>query len=64
MGYHFGYSPKRVLILIAGNTVRVLLPPTPTWMTLADHLHVVLPWVMEVATYCIHLGAASAMDAT
>ena len=45
----------------AGNAVCVLSPPTPVGMTLADHLHTVSPWVVEVATYCISLGAASAM---
>ena len=30
-------------------------------MTLADYLGTVALWVVEVATYCIHLGAASAM---
>ena len=30
-------------------------------MTLADRLRTVPPWVVEVATYCISLGAASAM---
>jgi hypothetical protein len=29
--------------------------------TLVDRLHTMPPWVMEVATYCIRLGAASAM---
>ena len=32
-------------------------------MTLADHLRTVPLWVMEVTTYCIRLGAASAMAA-
>ena len=44
-----------------GNAVRVLLPPAPAWMTLTDHLRTVPPQVMEVAMYCIRLGAASAM---
>jgi hypothetical protein len=46
---------------VAGNAVRVLSPPAPTGMTLVDCLHTVPPWVMEVATYCIHLVATSAM---
>jgi hypothetical protein len=29
--------------------------------TLMDHLHTVSPRVMEVAMYCIHLGATSTM---
>jgi len=37
--------------------------PRATGATLVDRLHTVPPWVMEVATYCIHLGAASAMVA-
>ena len=48
----------------AGNAVRVLSPPTPMGITLADLLHTVPPWVMEVATYYIFLGATSAMAAT
>jgi hypothetical protein len=48
---------------VAGNVVRVLLPPASVGVTLADRLCTVLPWVMEVATYCIRLGAASAMAA-
>jgi hypothetical protein len=48
----------------AGNAIRVLLPPAPTGRTLADRLHTVPLQVMEVATYCIHLGAALAMAAT
>ena len=51
------------LHVAAGNAVYVLSPPTPTGMTLVDRLRTVPPWVMEVATYCIHLGAASAMVA-
>jgi hypothetical protein len=47
----------------AGNAVRVLLPPTPAGMTLADRLRTVPLRVMEVAAYCIHLGATSAMAA-
>ena len=42
----------------AGNAVRVLSPPAPAGMTLADRLYTVPPRVVEVATYCIHLGAA------
>ena len=45
----------------AGNAVRVLSPPVPMGTTLADRLHTVPPWVMEVATYCIRLVAASTM---
>ena len=45
----------------AGNAVHVLSPPTPMGMTLVVRLLTVLPWVMEVATYCIRLRAASAM---
>ena len=30
-------------------------------MTLVDRLRTMPPWVMEVATYCIRLGATSAM---
>jgi len=52
------------LHLTAGNTVCVLLPPAPAGMTLVDRLCTVPPWVMEVATYCIRLGSASAMAAT
>ncbi|XP_066324137.1 uncharacterized protein [Miscanthus floridulus] len=44
-----------------GNVVHVLSPPAPTGMTLADRLRTVPLWVMEVATYCIHLGATSSM---
>ena len=33
-------------------------------MTLADRLRTVPPWVMEVATYCIRLGAATTMAVT
>jgi hypothetical protein len=44
---------------VVGNAVRVLSPPAPTGMTLVDHLHTVSPWVMDVATYCILLGAAT-----
>ena len=47
----------------AGNTVCVLSPPAPTGLTLVDHLRIVLPWVMEVDTYYIHLGTALAMAA-
>jgi hypothetical protein len=49
--------------MAAGNVVRVLSPPTPTGTTLADHLRTVPPRVLEVATYCILLGAALAMAA-
>ena len=45
----------------AGNTVCVLSPPAPTGLTLVDLLRIVLPWVMEVDTYCIRLRAALAM---
>ena len=44
-----------------GNAVRVLSPPAPIGTTLADLLRTVPPRVMEVAMYCICLGAASAM---
>jgi hypothetical protein len=47
--------------MAADNIVHVLSPPAPTGTTLADRLHTVQPWVMEVATYCICLGGASAM---
>ena len=47
--------------MAAGNTVCMLSPPAPTGATLADCLLTMLPWVMEVATYCIHLGVALAM---
>ena len=47
----------------AGNVVRMLSPPAPAGTTLVDGLHTMPPWVMEVATYCIHLGATSAMAA-
>ena len=47
----------------AVNVVRVLSPPVLAGMTLADHLHTMPPWVMEVDTYCIFLGASSAMAA-
>ena len=39
------------------------LPPVPVGTTLADHLCTVLPKVVEVATYCIHLGATLVMAA-
>jgi hypothetical protein len=42
---------------VVGNIVCVLSPPAPVGMTLADRLCTVPPWVMEVAMYCIHLGA-------
>ena len=48
----------------AGNTIRVLSPPASTGMTLADRLRTVPPRVVEVATYCILLGAALAMAAS
>ena len=48
---------------VAGNAVRVFSPPAPMGTTLADHLCTVPLWVMEVTTYCIRLGAASAMAA-
>jgi len=48
---------------VAGNAVRVFSPPAPRGTTLADHLCTVPLWVMEVTTYCIRLGAASAMAA-
>jgi hypothetical protein len=44
-----------------GSAVRVLSPPTPVGTSLADCLYIVSPWVMEVATYYIHLGATVAM---
>ena len=47
----------------ASNAVRVLLPPTHARTTLVDHLRTMPPWVMEVATYCILLGATLAMAA-
>jgi hypothetical protein len=37
--------------------------PALVGMTLADYLRTVPPQVIEVATYCIHLGAALAMVA-
>ena len=46
-----------------GNTVRMLSQHVPTGMTLVDCLCTMPPRVMEVATYCIHLGAASTMVA-
>ena len=46
---------------VAGNAIRVLSPPAPMGTSLADHLHTMPPWVVEVATYCIRLGAALAM---
>ena len=46
---------------IAGNAVRVLSPPALARMTQVDRLCTVPPLVMEVATYCICLGATSAM---
>jgi hypothetical protein len=45
----------------AGNAVRTLEPPAPAGTTVAECLRSVPPWVLEVATYCIHLGAASAL---
>ena len=39
----------------------MLSPSAPAGMTLADRLHTMPPWVVEVATYCIRLGAALAM---
>ena len=47
----------------AGKAVRVLLPPALAGMTLVDRLRTVPLRVMEVATYCIRLRAASAMAA-
>jgi hypothetical protein len=44
-----------------GNTVRVLSLPAPMGTTLADCLRTMPPQVIEVATYCIHLGATLAM---
>jgi len=41
----------------------VLSTPAPMGMTLADYLCTMPPWVMEVDTYCIRLGASSAMAA-
>jgi hypothetical protein len=49
------------LHMVAGNAVRVLSPPAPAGMTLANRLRTMPPWVMEVAMYCIRLGATSAM---
>ena len=49
--------------MVARNAVRLLLPPVPVGTTLADRLCIVPPLVMEMATYCIHLGATSAMAA-
>ena len=49
------------LHVVVGNVVRMLSPPAPMGTTLVDRLHTVPPWVMEVATYCIHLGATLAM---
>ena len=45
----------------ACNTVCMLSPLAPAGMTLADCLSTVSPQVVEVAMYCIHLEAASAM---
>jgi hypothetical protein len=45
----------------AGNVVCVLSPPVPAGMTLADCLHIVPPRSVEVAMYCIRLGAALAI---
>ena len=45
----------------ARNAIRVLSPPVAVGTTLVDRLRTVPPWVMEVATYNIRLGAASAM---
>ena len=47
----------------AGNTVCMISPTVLAGMTLVDHLCTMPPWVMEVATYYIHLGAASSMAA-
>ena len=49
------------LHVAAGNAVRVLSPPVLAGMTLADYIRTMPPWVMEVVTYCIRLGAASTM---
>jgi hypothetical protein len=51
------------LHVAAGNVVRVLSLPAPMGMSLTDNLYTVPPRVMEVATHCIRLGAASAMAA-
>ena len=48
---------------VAANVISVLSPPAPARMTVANRLHTVPPWVLEVATYCICLGVASAMAA-
>ena len=45
----------------AGNVVRVLSPPAPAGMTLADRRRTMPPRVMEVVTYYIRLGATLAM---
>ena len=45
----------------AGNAVRVLLSHAPVGTTLVERLRTMPPWVMEVAMYCIRLGAALAM---
>jgi hypothetical protein len=52
------------LHVVAGNVVRVLSPPAPMGTTLADRLCTVPPWVMELATYYIRLGATLAMAVT
>ena len=47
----------------ARNAIHVLSPPAPVGMTLVDYLRTMPPRIMEVATNCIHLGAASTMVA-
>jgi hypothetical protein len=47
------------LHVAVGNAVHVLSPPVPTGTTLADRLHTVPSRVVEVAMYCIRLGATA-----
>ena len=49
------------LHVAADNAIRMLSPLALMRMTLADCLCTVPLRVMEVAMYCIHLGATSAM---
>jgi hypothetical protein len=44
---------------VVGNAVHLLSPPALVGTTLVDHLRTVSPWVMDVATDCICLGAAT-----
>ena len=57
-GYNVAVKGLSVLVTMPSSCIR---PPAPTETTLVDCLHTMPPRVVEVAMYCIHLGAASAM---